>query len=61
MLEELEYGADMLLSKEIPTVNNAVINLAEVVIELEKIIDKIQDKKEAELYVYDKNGNKVLL
>jgi hypothetical protein len=41
--------------------NNTVINLAEVVQGLEKIKVTKQEKTDEELYVFDMNGNKVIL
>jgi hypothetical protein len=71
LLGGLEYGADMSLSNEQEIENvssqetistsDAKINLAAVVIVLEKTRATIQDLKDNELYVFDLYGNKVLL
>ncbi len=71
LLGGLEYGADMSLSneqenknvtsQETNSISDTRINLAAVVIGLEKTRATIQDLTDNELYVFDLHGNKVLL
>jgi hypothetical protein len=42
-------------------VNNTNINLAEVAIALENIKQKTKNVTDEEMYVFDMNGNKVIL